>query len=94
MPVAAFIVNINVLGAYLACDEMPDLGRRLTFRFQVPDSEVEAEIAAEVTWVNPRQQHAVHSLPPGFGVKFTSLPDDMRERIESFVRDYAARQQR
>jgi Tfp pilus assembly protein PilZ len=93
-PGPAFIVNINVLGAYLASDEIPDLGRALTFRFQVPESEYEAEIRGEVTWVNPRQQHAVHSLPPGFGVKFTSLPDDMRLKIESFVRDYTERQQR
>ena len=93
-PSPAFVVNINVLGAYLASDQIPDLGRALSFRFQVPDSEVEAEIQGEVTWINPKQQHPVHSLPPGFGVRFTALREETRSKIEFFVRDYTERQQR
>jgi len=89
----AFIVNINVLGAYLASDQIPGLANRLTIRFQTAESEHEIEVQGEVSWVNPRQQHPVHSLPPGFGMKFTSLSDDARQRIESIVRAYTERQQ-
>jgi Tfp pilus assembly protein PilZ len=90
---AAFIVNINVLGAYLASDQIPALASRLVIRFQTAESEHEIEAQGEVSWVNPRQQHPVHSLPPGFGMKFTSVLDDTRERIESIVRGYTERQQ-
>jgi Tfp pilus assembly protein PilZ len=93
VPESAFIVNINVLGAYLACDEMPDLGRGAVVRFQPPGTENELELRGQVAWVNPRQQHPVHSLPPGFGLKFVSLSDHARGKIEEIVRDYAARQQ-
>jgi len=90
---AAFIVNINVLGAYLASDQIPALANRLTIRFQTAESEHEIAVQGEVSWVNPRQQHPVHSLPPGFGVRFTSVSDDARDRIESIVRAYTERQQ-
>jgi Tfp pilus assembly protein PilZ len=89
---SAFIVNINVLGAYVANEVMPALGRTLVFRFNVPGSEREAVVDGVVAWTNPQQEHPVHSLPPGFGVAFRSLSDDVRGRIEQIVFDYLARQ--
>jgi hypothetical protein len=44
-----------------------------------------------VTWLNPRQQHPVHSLPPGFGVKFDELSPEDRRCIEGVIDDYARR---
>ena len=89
---SAFIVNINVLGAYVANEVMPALGRTLVFRFHVPGSEREAVTDGVVAWTNPQQEHPVHSLPPGFGVAFRAPSDDVRERIEQIVFDYLARQ--
>ncbi len=89
---SAFIVNINVLGAYVAHEVMPALGRTLVFRFHVPGSEREVVVDGVVAWTNPQQEHPVHSLPPGFGVAFRSLSEDTRGRIEQIVFDYLARQ--
>lgn len=89
---SAFIVNINVLGAYVAHDAMPPLGRALVFRFLVPGSEREVRVDGVVAWTNPEQEHPVHSLPPGFGVAFRGLSDEARGRIEQVVFDYLARQ--
>ena len=89
---SAFIVNINVLGAYIAHEVMPPLGRQVVCRFQVPGSEREVVVDGVVAWTNPRQEHPVHSLPPGFGVAFRALADEARERIEQVVFDYLARQ--
>ena len=89
---SAFIVNINVLGAYVANEVMPMLGRTLVFRFHVPGSEREVVADGVVAWTNPQQDHPVHSLPPGFGVAFRALNDDTRGRIETIVFDYLARQ--
>jgi Tfp pilus assembly protein PilZ len=89
---SAFIVNINVLGAYVAFDEMPPLGREVVCRFQVPGRENELRIDGVVAWTNPRQEHPVHSLPPGFGVAFRGLADEARGRIEEVVFDYLERQ--
>ncbi len=89
---SAFVVNINVLGAYVAHEVMPQLGRPLVFRFHVPGNEREIAVDGVVAWTNPQQEHPVHSLPPGFGVAFRSLSDDARARIEQIVFDYLARQ--
>jgi Tfp pilus assembly protein PilZ len=89
---SSFIVNVNVLGAYVANEVMPALGRTLVFRFHVPGSEREVVADGVVAWTNPQQDHPVHSLPPGFGVAFRALSDDVRNRIEQIVFDYLARQ--
>lgn len=87
------IVNINILGAYLASDEIPEVGIVVTIRFQVPGNEIETEIRGQVAWSNPVQQHKVHSLPPGFGMRFVALPEAARVRIQVIVGEYAARLQ-
>ena len=92
-PLSAFIVNINVLGAYLESDEIPQVGTVIAIRFQVPGNEIETEIRGAVAWLNPKQQHLVHSLPPGFGMRFVGLQDAARARIETIVAEYALRQQ-
>ncbi len=88
----AFIVNINVLGAYLAHEVMPALGREVVCQFQVPGREGHVRIPGVVAWTNPSQEHPVHSLPPGFGVAFRDLSEESRGRIEEVVFDYLARQ--
>jgi Tfp pilus assembly protein PilZ len=88
--IQAFLVNINVLGAYVARDELPSLGQSVLCRFQVPGTMREMTLAGVVAWVNPRQQHPVHSLPPGFGLKFHGMSADDQRRIEQLIEDYVA----
>jgi Tfp pilus assembly protein PilZ len=89
---SALIVNINVLGAYIAHDAPPRLGQALSLRFGVPGNVREVEVRGAVAWVNRRQAHPVHSLPLGFGVRFAGLSDEARRRIETVVSDYVKRQ--
>lgn len=89
--VSAFLVNINVLGAYVAMDELPALGQHLRCSFRVPGTERRLEVNGIVAWSNPKQQHPVHSLPPGFGLSFRELSDAGRTVIESLVAAYETR---
>jgi Tfp pilus assembly protein PilZ len=86
----AFLVNINVLGAYVAEGELPRLGQKLICHFGLPGTEREVVVNGVVAWVNARQQHPVHSLPPGFGVKFLDLSGDVRRDIERVIEEYVA----
>jgi hypothetical protein len=88
---SGFIVNINVLGVYIARDTMPDIGETVRCRFGLPDTELEMAPWGVVAWTNSRQQHPVHSLPPGFGISFRNLADGDRRRIEAIVEEYLAR---
>ena len=90
--VSAFIVNINVLGAYIEMASMPALGREVRCHFQAPGHEQELVVEGVVAWTNPVQEHPVHSLPPGFGVAFRTVSDEARGRIEDIIFDYLARQ--
>jgi Tfp pilus assembly protein PilZ len=87
-PRSAFLVNINTFGAYVASDELPPLGCRVICQFGMPDTERELTAQGIVVWVNPRQQHPVHSLPPGFGVRFDQLSNDALDQIERVIVEY------
>ena len=91
-PASGFLVNINALGMYVAYDEMPKLGQCVRVRFSVPDSELELSLEGAVAWLNPRQHHPVHSLPPGFGLQFRGLSPEDTVIIERVITDYKARQ--
>jgi uncharacterized protein (TIGR02266 family) len=88
---SAFLVNLNLRGVYIAHDEMPRLGQGVRVRFSFPDSERELALEGTVAWLNPRQQHPVHSLPPGFGVQFRDVTAEDRRSIESVIANYKAR---
>lgn len=89
--VEGFIVNVNALGAYIAEEAIPEVGRRVVLRFNVPGNEREVAIEGMVAWTNPEQDHPVHSLPPGFGLAFRKVEDEARLRIEEIVTDYLAK---
>ena len=103
--VSAFTVNMSAVGAYLTrddfapvdpgapppADELPRVGEKVICRFTLPDRDDEVTAHGTVTWLNSRQQHPVHSLPPGFGVRFEDVSPADRERIEEVVREYARR---
>ena len=88
---SAFLVNINTLGVYVAHDEMPRLGQGVRLQFSLPDSDRELSLDGSVAWLNPRQRHLVHSLPPGFGVRFHGLSAEDIGSIEQVITDYRAR---
>jgi Tfp pilus assembly protein PilZ len=88
---SVFIANINEFGAYVADDEMPLLGQGVRLLVGIPGSEAEVEVRGAVAWVNPGQQHPVHSLPPGYGVKFDPLHEPALGHVVGVVRAWLAR---
>lgn len=100
----AFLVNINVNGAYVALDdlrtrpssvnpgeaavEMPRLHETVRCVFRLPGRDRDVVAEAVVSWVNTRQQHPVHGLPPGFGLGFQVLGKADRAAILWLVDDY------
>jgi PilZ domain len=91
----ALIVNINMVGAYVAHDDRagtgaaveppPKVGDLVTCRFGLPDRDDQVDLQAVVTWVNARQPHPVHSLPPGFGLTFRKLSPRAYVAIEQVM---------
>jgi hypothetical protein len=98
---SALLVNINTVGAYIAHDDLgpaaaeseiaPRVGDVVSCRFGLPDREGVVDLKAVVTWVNERQAHPVHSLPPGFGLIFREVPPDAHAAIEAVMSDTSRR---
>lgn len=90
---AGFVVNINILGAYVAAEagKFPALGETLVCHVNTADNSTEMLIPGTIAWVNAHQPHPVHSLPPGFGIKFENLSGDNRRRILDVVDEYLRR---
>lgn len=88
----AFLVNINILGAFVADDHAFHLGQGLSCRFRVPGTENEVSVEGVVAWINARQQHPVHSLPVGFGIEFRELTLEHLDLLRGIVSDWVAAQ--
>ncbi len=88
----AFLVNINILGAFVADDNSVHLGQRVSCRFRVPGTENEVSIAGLVAWINAQQQHPVHSLPVGFGIEFRNVTSEHLDLLRGIVSDWVASQ--
>ena len=90
---AGFVVNLNVLGAYVAAEQgkFPALGETVVCHVTTPENEIEMPLGGTIAWVNAHQPHPVHSLPPGFGIKFEGLPERCRQRILDVVDEYVRR---
>ena len=88
-----FLVNINILGAYVAAEhgQFPALGETLVCSFRTPENDIELMIPCAVAWVNAHQSHPVHSLPPGFGVRFDALAGTDLRRVQDVVDAYIKR---
>ena len=88
-----FTVNLNVLGAYVAAEngDFPQLGETVICHLTTPENEFEMPVDGMIAWVNAHQAHLVHSLPPGFGIKFERLADGHRRRIQDVVDEYLKR---
>lgn len=100
--VPALLVNINLAGAYVARDDLGGapaveldglvtVGRRLVCRVRMPERGVELEVGGVVSWVNARQPHPVHSLPPGFGLTFDRVDARAAAEIERVLVEAASR---
>ena len=87
----AFLVNLNVLGAYVAHEGPARVGDLLTCRFTLPGNAIPLTPRAMVAWTNALQQHPVHSLPPGFGLRFLRLSPEHHARIAAAIRQYLRR---
>jgi Tfp pilus assembly protein PilZ len=63
----------------------------MTLRFRLPGSETDVEATGAVAWLNPKQQHPVHSLPAGYGVQFDPLRDPLLAFVLGVVEEFLER---
>ncbi len=73
--------NISRFGLFLITSDVKNLRELIKLEVQLPHSGRNLEILAQVMWVDKEGK----SSNPGMGVKFFSMPDDIKREWEQFV---------
>lgn len=79
----SYITNISEMGIFIHSRTPPDLERPVRLRFTAPGEE-SMDLEGVVAWINPYRP-AGENLNPGFGVRFTNLAPEQRERLVALV---------
>ncbi len=82
------ICNISVVGLYVAVDPIPLFDQTVSVAFRLPGTDELVEAPAVVAWINPDEPTEVEALPPGCGLRFDGLEDDVAQAISAMVEDY------
>jgi Tfp pilus assembly protein PilZ len=78
------LVNLNMIGAYVAGTNAPTLGERVSLRFRLPDGESDMTLSAIVMWVKTDDTGGPDA-PPGFGLQFVGSSLEESALLMRFV---------
>jgi hypothetical protein len=87
------ICNLSAVGFYVtfpgtSTDVVPEMGATARVSFRLPDDPLPVECDAVVVLRNVGAQRERAALPPGCGLRFTSLSTGDHHRIGELVHDY------
>jgi len=81
------ILNLSVLGVYIAIEPVADIGQNFELTFGVPPMEDPVFVKGVVKW---NSNTAEKELPPGAGISFVDLPVDIEDLIDDYVKSRTA----
>ncbi|WP_224982828.1 response regulator [Geomonas agri] len=86
LTVSGFSVNLSQNGLYLATDVDLSEGTELELLFALPEpSGAIIQTKGRIAWLNTSKVRRKSALPEGFGIQFTGISDEDRERIDRYV---------
>ena len=78
--------NISIGGLFIQTQDPLEVGTLFRIRFRIPGDPEPVETDAEVCWIlRPEDAGA---LQPGMGVRFASLKEEDRARVEDLLKDW------
>jgi uncharacterized protein (TIGR02266 family) len=78
-------VNISRGGAFIRTPNPLDLEEEFLLKLHIPDGQEPMEALCKVVWTNKYGKES-EELPRGMGVKFLRLQDELKRRIEEFIK--------
>ncbi len=84
----AYITDISSTGIFVRTTTPESPGTLLQLRF-TPEHGAAIEVEGEVVWVNPFRPSDSENIDPGMGIRFRSLTDDLRVRLDELVKKTA-----
>jgi uncharacterized protein (TIGR02266 family) len=80
---AGFVENMSVGGIFIATHQLKPVGERLEFSVHLPGHAEAIRGSGEVRWVRVYSEQS--NVPPGMGIRFDTLDQLSRTRIEEFL---------
>src|SRR3954453_5447028 len=84
----AYITDISATGIFVRTTTPEQPGTQLNLRFS-PDDSGPIGGEGEGIWVNPYRPGTPDNLPPGMGIRFAGLDDELRLRLLELIRRFA-----
>lgn len=69
----AHLLNISLGGASVSLHRLLSRGAQVTLRFQIPETEVQAELQGRIAWANNEGHH---------GMQFNDVPSEIRTHLQ------------
>jgi len=86
MTLSGDLLNISKNGIYVATDYEMEHGTAIEIFFSLPDgSGTVIQARGKVSWLNNSKARNKLELRQGFGVEFTTITDESRVALESFI---------
>lgn len=80
-----WIRNMNMGGCFIETSELLPIDYRINIQFSPENNDDLMSCRARVAWVNHPEWIKCEKLPPGMGVQFIDLDEEMSERIKSYI---------
>jgi len=84
----AMTLDISLKGMFIATRELPAIGLDVAVQFRVPSNVKTLSLPSRVAWLQERQTHPIHGLPPGFGIFFRKLEVEQVRLIARTIQGY------
>ena len=78
--------NISEGGVFISTPQVLDIGTKIKFPLTLPGMMEGETVEGEVRWVR-REGRAEEDVPPGVGVQFTQISDNLKARINHYLEE-------
>ncbi|MCC7201747.1 MAG: PilZ domain-containing protein [Nitrospirae bacterium] len=82
-PLFGYAKDISRGGLFVASINPRNPGDRFNISFQIPDTDIKVRCQCEVIWA--RRFSKAGKLEPGYGVRFTDIPEEIAVSIDNWV---------
>jgi uncharacterized protein (TIGR02266 family) len=83
--VTDYSANVSRQGVFVQTSHPLPVGEKVRLRLQLPEGEAPFALDGVVKWVCTMRDKDRH--PPGMGIEFVDLPEDVEAQIDRLVRD-------
>ncbi len=78
-------VDISTEGLFIETEEIIPVNSIIDIDFILPNSDIEINCTARVTWINKKETSVKSTFPSGIGVQFTDLREDKNRYICDYI---------